>query len=149
MTRAGKPMTFIGQLNFGEIAQAMKTQKGEVPPDLPQAGVLAFFPTWKTSSRGDAPADQQHWAVRWTPNPQTATQAVAIAAAGRRPEDLPARGIGAPRCLPSPDDAVFFPAEIQNDDLVEEYAALAESMVEHSQAPGPRAPRDHPGRPSS
>jgi uncharacterized protein YwqG len=40
---SGGPMTFIGQLNFGEIASALEEKGCELPPGLPREGILSFF----------------------------------------------------------------------------------------------------------
>ncbi len=63
----GKPLTFIGQLNFGEIAEALRAAGATPPPDLPAKGLLMFFYDMEKSPWGGEPGDQNHWRAIWEP----------------------------------------------------------------------------------
>lgn len=64
------PMTFIGQLNLGQLAAQLPMDAG-----LPRRGTLGLFYDVEEQPWGFDPADSQYWRVVYVPDP---SQAVAL-----------------------------------------------------------------------
>ena len=76
---SGKPLAFIGQLDFAGLAAA-----GAALPQLPREGLLAFFFDLVAHPWGLEPSNRSGWRLLFTPQ---AADAVSI----EPPEDLPER----------------------------------------------------------
>jgi uncharacterized protein YwqG len=61
----GRPLAFLGQLDFAELAQANGPALG-----LPSRGVLALFYDVDAYVDGSAPEHRPHWQLVWSPDPE-------------------------------------------------------------------------------
>lgn len=68
-SESGKPMTFIGQLNFAELTATL-AEKAQTPPaGLPEEGMFVFFYDLEEMRWGFDPKDSGFWCFRWIPDP--------------------------------------------------------------------------------
>jgi len=66
---SGKPMTFIGQLNFGEISGAVAVNDPAAPQDMPTRGILSFFYDMETMAPGFEKHDEDYYRFLWESDP--------------------------------------------------------------------------------
>jgi uncharacterized protein YwqG len=94
-----RPMTFLGQLNFGHLAGGA----GAALPLLPTAGVLCLFYDLEEQRWGFDPEDSAYWRLTFVPD---AEQAVALMPPASVREALAPHGLlaTAAASLPSPGD---------------------------------------------
>jgi uncharacterized protein YwqG len=130
-TSSGDPMTFVGQVNFSEIAEVVRKQGGQVPPDLPRQGVLGLFCDMdgflETGYRGNA----RLWSIVWVSDPQTG---VAGSSYNKLSRHAPVFRLvpSAAKSLPCAMDSTNCPAVIKERALTDEYSALVKGLAGRS-----------------
>jgi len=103
---SGEPMTFIGQLNFAEIAATLAGRNETPPPDTPTRGILSFFYDMETMAGGFEKDDEKYCHFSWSPVPG---ESGATPPVPEQPEGpFECRLIPSVRlCLPSPTDRLY------------------------------------------
>ncbi|MDH5492532.1 MAG: YwqG family protein, partial [Myxococcales bacterium] len=66
----GEPLSFLGQLDFGELAATGLGLAG-----LPAEGILCLFYDMSRHPRGDRPDDDEGWALVFSPDPAQTVEA--------------------------------------------------------------------------
>lgn len=124
--KSGKPMTFIGQLNFAEILKALRERAAKLPAEMPRKGLLLFFYDMEEMTWGGDPGEERHWLLRWEPRPET----VKRPPAAPRQQDAPKRCRLVPAIgltLPDFDDEVYTLPGL-SDKQTENYIELCEDL---------------------
>lgn len=80
---AGRPLSFVGQLDFAELAQANGAALG-----LPARGILGFFYDLEGHVDGSEPDHRAHWELCFAPEPDEAVVVPVPEAARIPPEPL-------------------------------------------------------------
>jgi len=69
-TSKEEPMVFVGQLNFARIAAQLSAARESRPAELPRAGLLQLFTTWRDWDSESATPQADIWRTRWIAQPE-------------------------------------------------------------------------------
>ena len=125
-SRSGKPMTFVGQLNFAEIAGALAA-KGQAPPaDMPVKGILLFFYDMDELASGGESAHRDFWRFIWVSDPAPVEPLASLPRQEKPPK--PCRiDPSAASSIPSADDDVAGLPDMAGDEF-DDYCDLADDL---------------------
>jgi hypothetical protein len=128
---SGKPMTFVGQLNFGEIATSLSAAGQTPPPEMPESGVLSLFLDMGSMPSGSDEGDRDYRRFIWTKDPSGPVPPRAV------PEQLDSpyecRLVPSVRpCLPSAGDKLA-PPPVSSPNLLKAFDQLRTGIL-----PAPR-----------
>jgi hypothetical protein len=104
--RSGKPMTFVGQLNFGDISEIIAARNQALPPEMPTRGILCFFYDMETMTAGFEKGDEDCCRFLWEPYPRELTNLPSVPEQTEPPFECRLVPTVRPG-LPSPGDRVF------------------------------------------
>lgn len=131
-TSSGRPMVFVGQLNFARLAAELAGTGEPVPADMPRAGLLQLFSGWRDWDPTSPTPPDDIWRTRWLPSPEPPA---APASPPENTELLPAHFLHATaaRSLPETGD-IAKPAALFHDDpaCLEAYDDLLSILFAHS-----------------
>ncbi len=126
MCPSGKPMTFVGQLNFKEIFNIAASRNQELPPDMPPKGILSFFYDMETMMPGFEKDSDKHCRFFWDPEP---VEQIMMPVPEQFDAPIECKLIPSVRMsLPSSSDRAFGLHDV-SDDVQEEYDQLRAGIL--------------------